>query len=401
VTKIHNQLERGLGLRLLIIFLARAVINVSFRIIYPFLPSIARGLGISLAAAGGLVTLRMVAGMGMPLIGPLADRWDRRRIMEIGLALFVLASMLLSSVGTFFAAIIAFILFGVAKSLYDLAAYAYVGDAVPYHRRGRAVGTIELAWSSAWLLGVPASGFLIEHLGWRAPWAVLIALGVLGAWLTRAKLPPVLRPATAQEHRERIFASTVNVWRDLLRRRSIVALLMTSLLLSLAIEVVFIVYGAWLETTFGLSLTVLGLASAVVGLAEATAEFGTTVLTDRLGKRRSVLIGMLGLTVSLIVLPWLSDLGLVTALVGVALIMLTFEFGVVSLLPLVTELAPDARASLFAFNLTAFSLGRILGASLGSWLWTWRSIALHTGVGAVCAISAVLFLALGTTEITE
>ena len=49
---------------------------------------------------------------------------------------------------------------------------------MPYHRRGRVVGAIELSWSSAWLLGVPASGFLIERLGWRAPWAVLI-----GGWL--------------------------------------------------------------------------------------------------------------------------------------------------------------------------------------------------------------------------
>ncbi|MEE9617049.1 MAG: hypothetical protein V3T90_08590 [Anaerolineae bacterium] len=48
--------------------------------------------------------------------------------------------------------------------------------------------------------------------------------------------------------------------------------------------------------------------------AEASAELGTTVITDRLGKRRSVLMGILGLVASLALLPWLSGLGLAATL---------------------------------------------------------------------------------------
>jgi len=398
MTEMHCRARRTFGGWLLVIFLVRTVVNTSFRIIYPFLPSIARGLGISLAAAGGLVALRMVAGMSAPMLGPLVDRQPRRRVMVVGLLLFALASLLLGGIGTLTAAAIAFALFGVAKVLYDLATYAYVGDAVPYHTRGRAFGVVELSWSSAWLLGVPVSGFLVERLGWRAPWVVLVVLGLLGAWLTRVGLPFAPRP-TAHGGGGLLAGAIIAAWCNLLRRRSVVVLLLTSLLLSMAIETPFIVYGAWLEATFGLSLTALGLASTVVGLAEATAEFGTTVVTDRLGKRRSVLAGLLGLTASMVVLPWLSRMGLAAALTGVALIMLTFEFSVVSLMPLVTELAPDARASLLSLNVAAFSLARILGALVGGWLWQWQNIALHAGVGAVCALGAMLLLAWGMKEI--
>ena len=398
MTEMHCRARRTFGGWLLVIFLVRTVVNTSFRIIYPFLPSIARGLGISLAAAGGLVALRMVAGMSAPMLGPLVDRQPRCRVMVVGLLLFALASLLLGGIGTLTAAAIAFALFGVAKVLYDLATYAYVGDAVPYHTRGRAFGVVELSWSSAWLLGVPVSGFLIERLGWRAPWAALVVLGLLGAWLTRVGLPFAPRP-TAHGGGGLLAGAIIAAWCNLLRRRSVVVLLLTSLLLSMAIETPFIVYGAWLEATFGLSLTALGLASTVVGLAEATAEFGTTVVTDRLGKRRSVLAGLLGLTASMVVLPWLSRMGLAAALTGVALIMLTFEFSVVSLMPLVTELAPDARASLLSLNVAAFSLARILGALVGGWLWQWQNIALHAGVGAVCALGAMLLLAWGMKEI--
>lgn len=385
--------------RLAIVFVARTALNTAQRIVYPFLPSIARGLGISLAAASGLVTLRVVAGLLAPFLGFVSDRYGRRRTMEIALLVFTAAGTLLAGVGTFAAAAIAFALYGLSKVLYDPAVHAYLGDTVPYAKRGRAVGILELSWSSAWLLGVPASGLLIEQLGWRAPWAVLAVLGLLGLWLIHTRLPPAGRQAASSKGTT-LVKDVFSTWRHLLRRRQVCILLLTSLLLTLANEIPFIVYGAWLETVFGLSLSALGMASILVGLAEAAAEIGTTVITDRLGKRRSVLTGLLALAASLLLLPWLSDLGLIAALIGIVLMLISFEFGIVSLIPLATELAPGARASLLSLNLTAFSLGRVLGTAAGGWLWQWQEdIGLHALIGATCALVAALLLAWGMREI--
>jgi predicted MFS family arabinose efflux permease len=399
--------HRSFRTQLIIIFAVRTVLGTAHRIIYPFLPSIARGLDISLAAAGGLVTLRMLAGLTAPLFGPLADRRSRRRTMEAALWIFALACVLLVcagslTTGALAAAALAFLLYGLAKVLYDPTVHAYLGDTVPYRIRGRAIGLVELSWSSAWLIGVPIAGFLIERFGWRAPWAVLGVLGVLSLALTHAFLPLGVRPARESDG-IRLGTLLARSWRDLLRRRRVVVLLLTSLLLTMALEIPFIVYGAWLETSFGLSLSTLGLASIVVGLAEATAELGTTLLTDRLGKRRSVLSGLVGLAASLILLPVLARLGLAGALTGVVLVMLTFEFAIVSLLPLVTELVPEERASLLSLNVTAFSLGRILGAATGGWLWQWHGedIALHAVAGAACALLAALLMFRGMVEIGD
>ncbi|MDY7079717.1 MAG: MFS transporter [Chloroflexota bacterium] len=389
--------ERDFRAYLPIILLTRITTNTSFRIVYPFLSSIARGLGISLEAASGLITLRWIAGMGAPFFGPLADRHGRRRVMEVALLLFMLACLLLAGIGTFTAAAIAFALYGLVKSLYDPAVHAYVGDTVPFHERGRAVGMVELAWSAAWLLGVPASGFLIERFGWRAPWAVLFVFGLFGIALTRTVLPPAPHPAASSDKKP-LAVSTLVTWRELLSRRSVVVFLLINLLLTLANEIPLIVYGSWLETSFGLSLAKLGLASTVVGLAEAAAELGATMVTDRLGKRRSVLAGLLGLAVSLIALPWLARLGLAAALTGVVCMMLTFEFGWVSLLPLGTELAPEARATLLSLNVTSSSIARAVGTLIGGWLWRWQRIGLHAGVGTVCALVAAFLLVWGVED---
>jgi predicted MFS family arabinose efflux permease len=373
-------------------------INSAYRIVYPFLPSIARGVGISLQAASGLVSLRMIVGLGAPLVGLASDQYGRRRTMEAGLLIFVLASVLLAGVGTLAAAAIAFFLYGLSKTLHTLAVQAHVGDTVPYEERARAVGILELPWAIAWFVGVPASGFLIEHLGWRAPWAALIALGLLGAWLTRTRLPTSPSPAVRISLKSYIVA-LLGTWRRLLGHRPVVALMMTGLLLMAANEMPFIVYGAWLESSFGLSLGTLGLASISIGLAEALAETIMALVTDRLGKRRSALIGIVGLAASLVLLPWLSGFGLVPALAGVVLMAFSFEFGIISLLPLLTEVVPEARASTLSVSSTAVNLGRILGAVAGGWLWHWENIAVHAYIGAGCALLGAIFLFWGVPEI--
>jgi predicted MFS family arabinose efflux permease len=215
----------------------------------------------------------------------------------------------------------------------------------------------------------------------------LAVFGALSVWFIFVRMQPsAVHPV--YDHEVSFIRGTLHTWCDLIRRPLIARFLLVGVLLNLAIEVPFVVYGAWLEDAFGLGLSTLGVASIAVGLAEAAAEFGTMVFTDRLGKRRSVLLGLLGLAFSLLWLPWLAQRGVVAALLGVVAVMLTFEFGLVSFLPLASEVAPQARASLISLVVTAFSLGRIAGTMVGGWLWRWEHIAVHALLGAGCALLA-------------
>jgi predicted MFS family arabinose efflux permease len=237
------------------------------------------------------------------------------------------------------------------------------------------------------------AGFLIERFGWRSPWLVIAVLGLLSMALTRIGLP-LGRPPARPPGSASVVRSLIPTWRNLLRRGPVLVLLAAGMLLMAALEIPFIVYGAWLETSFGLSLSTLGLASIAIGAAEAVAEIGTTVITDRLGKRRSVLLGLLGLASSLLLLPLVAGMGLAPAMGGLVLAVLCFEFSIVSLLPVATELVPEARASLLSLNVMALSLGRIAGAASGSWLWQWhpQGIGLHAAAGAGCALVAALLV---------
>ena len=200
----------------------------------------------------------------------------------------------------FYAAFLAaFVTFGFAKAIFDPTMQAYIGDRVPYERRGRVMGITELSWSAAWLLGVPSAGWLIARVGWQAPFALLAVLGVAGLLLI-AWLLPYDAPTVAHDHATFQLGAVI-------RNRNVMASFCAGFLIILANEVTFIVYGAWMESRFGLSVVSLGVASIVIGLAEAVGEFGSAAFVDRLGKRRAVLIGLAMLAITYGVLPMLGQ----------------------------------------------------------------------------------------------
>ncbi len=367
--RTHTHAPADAPRTIIVMLLARTALNLQFRVVYPFLPAIGRGLGVPLETASLLLTARAVVSVASPFFGALADRLGRRALMLAGLVALVLAALIMalgSGPGPlgFGLALAAFALFGFSKSGFDPAMQAYVGDAVPYTRRGRVMGLLELSWSLAWFIGVPLCGLLIARFGWRSPfWLIALAgtAGLLALW----RLCPAC--GIAQPTGDCAASATTGVpWRAILRIS--LPVLLVSLLLVMAMENVFIVYGAWLEGEFGLAVSTIGAVSIVISLAEMLAEGLSAGLVDRLGKRRAVLGGFILLLLALLLLPRLSGT-LATALGGMALFICTFEFAIVSFVPLISEIVPSARGSVLALNVAAMSVGRIIATLTAPRLW--------------------------------
>ncbi len=63
---------------------------------------------------------------------------------------------------------------------------------------------------------------------------------------------------------------------------------------SAANELVNLIFGVWLEDSFGLKIAALAGASAVIGLSELGGEGLVALTTDRLGKPRALVLGLTG-----------------------------------------------------------------------------------------------------------
>ncbi|MFQ5922778.1 MAG: MFS transporter [Anaerolineales bacterium] len=364
-------------LQLLAITVTRTVINTAFRMVYPFLPVLARGVGVEPQAIVLAVTARSSLGLASPVLGSFGDLRGRTLAILVGVGIFAGGMVLVGIWPIYIALFIAILATGLSKIVLDPAQYAYVGDRVDFEHRGTPMALIELGWSAAFLLGVPLVGLMIAAWGWQSPFPILAGLAVLGgAWLWRSL--PTDRPPQASK------PSLLGSLNSILVRRSAVATLGVSLLFAAGNEVVSIVYGLWFEEAFALSVAALGAASAVIGLAELSGEGLVAGVADRLGKKRSVAIGLLLTALASLALPVLGRT-LPGALLAIFSLYLFNEFTIVSSLPLMTEQTPKGRSTLMATNIAALSLGRILGALAGGPLFA-------IGLGANGAVGAILNL---------
>lgn len=358
--------------QLVLFAITRTVINAGYRMIYPFIGALARGVGVDVGAISRAIALRSSLGMATPLFGTLGDSLGRKQAMLLGLGLFSGGLVLVVLWPTYPALVVALAVSAIGKYLFDPSMQAYLGDEVEYAKRGTAIAITELGWSGAFMLGMPFVGWLIARAGWLSPFPVMAGLGLLMAVLFWRILP------AAAGHRK-VTGSPFRGLLLVLKHRPAVAGLAVGLLICAANEAVNVVYGDWMEGAFALQAVALGVASAVIGVAELGGEGLVAVLVDRLGKRRAVGMGIILNVLTCIALPSLGS-SVEGALLGLFLFYITFEFTLVSSIPLMTEMLPQARATLMAANIAALSAGRALGALIGPGLFPMGLLA--NGVAA-------------------
>ncbi|RPI90485.1 MAG: MFS transporter [Chloroflexi bacterium] len=351
-----------LRFQLIVFMLLRIILNTMHRMVYPFLAVFARGLGVEVEALSFVITARWVFGIFAPVLGALADQRGRRFGMLLGIFLFTVGAGLVAvqpSLLTFGAALLLAIL---SKYLFDPSMQAYFGDRIPYERRGTALAVTEAAWSLAFIAGVPLVGYLIARFGWSAPFPLLAGLG-LGMFAVIWWMIP------RDDHaaRQPVAASVKNV-RAVLTNLPALAGISIALWASAANELVNLIFGVWLEDSFGLKIAALAGASAVIGFSELGGEGLVALTTDRLGKPRALVLGLTGNILASLLLPIVgrTEAG---ALVGLFLFYITFEYVLVSHIPLMTEVMPGARATLLSFNVTGHSVGRMIGALLATFIY--------------------------------
>jgi len=374
-----QQKTSGLLLKIIAITACRLTLNTARRFVYPFAPALSRGLGVPLSAITPLIALAQTTGILGALLGPIADLIGYRIIMITGLIVLVIG-MLLGGIFPFYSAFfIALLLSGLGKFIFDPALQAYVGENVPYRHRARIIGILEFSWAGSTLIGIPVMGVLIDQFGWRAPFFALAGLGLVGIGMILRLIPADKPVPTIPDQKQQRFRKS---WKDLLAQKPVVAALAIGFLFSASNDNLFIVYGAWLEKSFGLSIISLGMGTAIIGMAEFSGELITATISDRIGLRRSVVVGLC-LTAAGYLSLALFNQSLWFSYVQLFIIFITFEFTIVAFLTLCTELAPGLRATMMSGFLAAAGIGRFTGTLIGIPIWHAGGIA---GVGAVSAI---------------
>lgn len=246
----------------------------------------------------------LAATVAAPFMGALSDRLGRRPLVLGSLAVYVLAFtgyLLASHAWTFI------LLRGLAGALtagLNPAATGMVGDLAPADRRARWIGILSGGASFGWIAGPILGGLLYDR--WSYATALLVSIGMaviafatalVGVRETRsrpAQRPMASRPRTAAVRTADLKSAV----------RSFRATLPVSLApLGLVLFIYFAVMFAWAfieprlmfyaYDDLGWSSSMLGVVMSTYGVAMMLGEFGLSRLSDDVGRKPIIVLGLI------------------------------------------------------------------------------------------------------------
>jgi len=364
-------------------------------------PVFARRLGELGAGVEVLSLMAMASALAQfllaPLMGALADRFGRRRIMLLalsGLAVTNLAFLLLRSSGTY---IVLRFLQGAFSVGMLPAAMGMVADLVPEQLRIRWVGGIMGGYAVGFIFGPVIGGFLFTWWGFTAPLGGAFLLDLLALFIAFAMVPetrefsiPLIHHKKRQELSEQWELAAL-----IPRPRSMFAvLLLLDFIAAFGMafiepQMVFYLYNtlSWTTTQYGLMMGGYGVATLIGQVALGQ-------LGNHVGGKLILALGFLfnsALSLGLLLFHQFSPLALAALFAGLGSAFITTRLGVCYL----DITTPQHQSAALGIRESAISFGAVVGPLLATFVSRWlipQGIFTMAALTTLAAVILVLFV---------
>jgi predicted MFS family arabinose efflux permease len=351
-----------------------AVANIYYN--QPLLGILGRDFSGSGAIAFMPTATQLGYALGIILLVPLGDRLQPKKLFLTQLGLLCLALLGATLAPTAGALLAASVLIGMTSTVAQQIVPFAAGLADPA-RRGQTIGTVMSGLLCGILLGRTVAGFVGQHFGWRAVFGLSIAV-VLGMAAVLAAVLPRREPNSRLPY-PALLASLFQLLREERVLRWATA---TQTALFASFGVFWTTLALKLQgPPYHLGADVAGL-FGLVGAAGILAAPIVGRISDRYGPHIAIVIGgslMLGAWVLMGVSP-----GLPALVVGVLLLDIGVQGGMVSNQHAVLALRPDAGSRINTVYMAGLFLGGALGSAAAALAW------MHGGWPAVCVLGGGL-----------
>lgn len=349
------KLGSAMPLSLLSLAVAAFGIGTTEFVVMGLLPDVARDLGVSIPAAGLLVSgYALGVVVGAPLLAILTAKLPRKPTLVGLMALFIAGNILCALAPSYWLLMGARIVTAFCHAAFFGIGSVVAADLVPRNRRAQAIALMFAGLTLANVLGVPAGTAFGQWLGWRATfWAVaLIGLGALSALTV---LLPSRLPMTGSG-----ILSEFKVLAD----TQVLLAMVISVLCSASLFSVFTYISPLLASSTGLSPHAITLALLLFGVGLTAGNMLGGRLAD--WKLMPSLLGTLVVLIAVLLLFVPASRAPVPALAVLA-VWGVLAFAVVPLLQLrVVDTAADGPNLASTLNQGAFNLGNAAGAWIGA-----------------------------------
>ncbi|KTE00249.1 MFS transporter [Sphingopyxis sp. H038] len=341
------------------------------------LPDMAEGLGVSIPAAGLLVSAYALGVLiGAPLMTLTTAKMNRRTLLIGLMAIFTLGNFLSAIAGDYTTLMVARVITSLNHGAFFGVGSVVAASLVAPEKRASAVAAMFMGLTLANVIGVPLAPWVGEAFGWRTAFGAIAIWGLFTMAALRFALPDIPR------------AEGGNMLAELgvLKRREVLVALALTAIGSAAMFTVFTYIAPILKEATGAGTLFVTAMLVIYGLGLTAGNWLGGIFADR-SIDRTLIVSLTGLAAMLILfaVTMYSPIaaGVTIFLWGVA------TFAIVPPLQMrVMEAASDAPNLASAVNIGAFNLGNAIGAAVGGGV-----IGLGLGFPAVSIAGAVMAVA--------
>lgn len=358
-------------------------------LVTPAIPDILADLSIPDRHSGLLVAAGSLAGIVVaPIIGILADRYGRRRVLTACLAIFGVFGGLAAISPSFEVLLLARFLQGVGSAGLINLAVVLIGDHWSGVERTRLVGR-NASVLTVGLAALPLlSGIITEAAGWRVTFGLYtVALGTAAAaWFVLEDGRPEQPPPT----RDQIRGAG-----EVVRQPEVAVTLLVGFIVFVIIFGLFLtVLPLHLAQRFDMEAGARGLMISIPAITSTLAAFNLGRIRAIMSVRSLVLLGGAGLTIAFFMI------GLAQTVVVVVIAALIYGASEGSFIPTLQDEAMEAspdehRGAVVAVWVAAARFGQTLGPLLAGLVLSWWDPATTLMVGSTLGLLVILAGILG------
>jgi predicted MFS family arabinose efflux permease len=279
------------------------------------------------------------------------DQYDRKKVLLFAYTGFLAGTLCCGIAPDEYFLMAARILTGFFGGLIGAQVLSIIADTFPYEKRGRAMGTVFMAFSIASVFGVPFSLYLANLISWHAPFIFIAILGIPIIFLIIYFLPPMRIHLQPKEENVKFRPDVVKVLSDIINNKAQLIALFLSGLLMLGHFMVIPFINPYMEFNIGWSKQETPLIYMVGGVCALFSSAIIGRMADRYGK---LPVFITCLFLSLIPIFLITDMPAIPFYLMLAIFGFWFTFSTGRNIPaqamITTVVNPAQRGQFMSFN---------------------------------------------------